>query len=166
MLTFFSLELPGSLDVPGDDSALLPFFSFFPGFASEAAVTTPAGSSEQITDRLNISCKGVNTFVAVGVMIACFCSAPVGTAAPPQAASICSAAAKATASCLTWDASGAVLDAPCQDTGRKGSVRSFSTAKGPRRLRGVAPTSAPRAVSRPPLASVDFTRAAVAAKAK
>lgn len=31
MLTFFSTELPGSLKLPGDDSALLPFFSFFPG---------------------------------------------------------------------------------------------------------------------------------------
>lgn len=59
------------------------------------------------------------------VMIACFCSASVGTAAPPQAASICSAAAKATASCLTCDASGAVLDAPYQDTGLEGSAGSF-----------------------------------------
>ena len=59
------------------------------------------------------------------VMIACFCSASVVTAAPPQAASICSAAAKATASCLTCDASGAVLDAPYQDTGLEGSAGSF-----------------------------------------
>ena len=31
MLTLFSFEPLGSLKLPGDDSALLPFFSFFPG---------------------------------------------------------------------------------------------------------------------------------------
>lgn len=46
------------------------------------------------------------------------------------------------------------------------AVRLCNTAKGPSKLRGVAPTSPPRAVSNPPLASVDFTMAAVAARAK
>lgn len=46
------------------------------------------------------------------------------------------------------------------------AVRLCSTANGPSRASGVAPTRAPKAVSSPPLASVAFTCTAVAAKAK